>query len=343
MVAIKASGVDAFLARPQPDVFAVLIYGPDAGLVSERAEKLAAAALEGSDDPFGLVRLEGDDLASDPGRLADEARTIALFGGKRVIRVKAGARAIVTAVEALLTGPQPESLTVIEAGDLKKNAPLRTACEKSPRAAALPCFPDEAGARDRLIDEEMRAAGLTITLDARALLVASLGPDRLAARGEVQKLCLYAMGEGRVDVDHVRAAVADAADVGMDVAVDAAFAGRAAETASALKSLRANGTPPSVVVGAALRHALTLHRLRGEVEAGRSARAVMEANQFLFHFRRKDAVERALGSWTDARLGDATAKLAQAVAAGRKAAGIGEAIAERALLAIAIDATRRTR
>ena len=104
MVAIKASAVDAFLARPQPEIFAVLIYGPDAGLVAERADALSRRALEGSDDPFALVRLEGDDLASDPGRLADEARTIALFGGKRVVRVRVGGRSAVAAVEALLGG-----------------------------------------------------------------------------------------------------------------------------------------------------------------------------------------------------------------------------------------------
>ncbi|GLK81587.1 DNA polymerase III subunit delta [Methylopila turkensis] len=343
MVAIKTSGVDAFLAKPQAGVFAVLIYGPDSGLVSERCERLAARALEGSDDPFALVRLEGDDLASDPGRLADEARTIALFGGKRVIRVRVGGRAMVLAAEGLLSGPEPESLVILEAGDLKKNNPLRALCEKSPRAAALPCFPDEAGARDRLIDEETREAGLSISPDARALLAAHLGPDRLAARGEVRKLCLYAMDKGRIDADDVEAVVADAGDVGMDVAIDAAFAGRAADMTAALRALRAGGMPPSVVAGGALRHALTLHRLRGDVDAARSARAVMEANGFLFHFRRKAAVERALGAWTNERLGEAVTKLADAVAAGRKAGAIGEAVAERALLAIAIEAGRLMR
>ncbi|GLK77722.1 DNA polymerase III subunit delta [Methylopila jiangsuensis] len=343
MVAIKASGVDAFLARPPAEVCAVLIYGPDAGLVAERAERLAARALEGSDDPFALVRLEGDDVASDPGRLADEARTIALFGGKRLIRVKVGGRALNLALEGLLGGPQPDALTLLEAGDLKKTNPLRTLCEKSPRAAALPCYPDEAGARERLIDEELRAAGLGIAPEARALLSASLGPDRLAARGEVRKLCLYAMGQSRIEADDVAAVIPEAGDVGQDAAVDAAFAGRAGDLVAALKTLRANGTPPSVVVGAALRHALTLHRLRADVEAGRGARQVMEANGFLFHFRRKDAAEKALGAWTGERLEQTIVRLGDAVAAGRRTAGLGEAVAERVLLGLAIEAARRPR
>jgi DNA polymerase-3 subunit delta len=340
MVAIKASAVDGFVARPPADVFAVLIYGPDAGLVAERAAKLASGAIEGSDDPFAMVRLEGDDLAADPGRLADEARTIALFGGKRAIRVRVGGRAIVNAVEALLSGLQPESLTVLEAGDLKKNAPLRALCEKSPRAAALPCYPDEAGAREKLIDEEMRSAGLTISSDARSLLSAHLSANRLAAREEVKKLCLYAMGQGTITPDDIVAVIADAGEVGMDEAVDAAFAGRPADAASALRSLRTSGTPASVVVAAALRHALTLHRMRGDVDGGRSSRSVVESAGGMIHFRRKDAVERALSRWTGARLMEATARLADTIALARKSAVIGEAASERALLAIAMEASR---
>jgi DNA polymerase-3 subunit delta len=340
MVAIKASGVDAFLARPQPGVVVVLVYGPDHGLVAERCDGLVAQALKGSDDPFALIRLEGDDLASDPGRLSDEARTIALFGGERVIRVKVGGRAMVAAVEGLLSGPQPESLTVLEAGDLKKGAPLRALCEKHAHAAALPCYPDEAGMRERLIDEEMRAAGLTIAPDARALLAEHLGPDRLAARGEIQKLCLFAMGGGRIEIDDVLATVADAADIGIDVAVDFAFAGRTADAAGALRQLRSSGTPASVVAGAALRHVLTLYKLRADVDGGRSPRAVMEGAGMAFHFRRRDAVERALARWSSSKLLEAANRLAEATAVGRRMAAVAEAVSERALLGIAIEGAR---
>ena len=41
MVALKSSGVARFLKSPDPACRAVLVYGPDAGLVSERASALA--------------------------------------------------------------------------------------------------------------------------------------------------------------------------------------------------------------------------------------------------------------------------------------------------------------
>ena len=40
----------------------ILLYGPDAGLVRERADALLASAVDDPNDPFSLVRLDGDEL-----------------------------------------------------------------------------------------------------------------------------------------------------------------------------------------------------------------------------------------------------------------------------------------
>ena len=60
MTALKAAQVEAFVAKPNPAQPVVLVYGADAGLVRERAEALVRAAVDDLNDPFSLVRLEGD-------------------------------------------------------------------------------------------------------------------------------------------------------------------------------------------------------------------------------------------------------------------------------------------
>src|SRR5712672_1475298 len=230
MVALKAAEVDSFVARPSPERPIVLVCGPDAGLVHERAEKIIKASVDDPNDPFALVRIEGDALASDPSRLVEEAHTVPLFGGRRAVWVKAGGRNFAAAVEALLAAPPAaDCRVVIEAGDLKRNAPLRAMCEKSAVAAALPCYADGDREITRLIDEEMRGAGLAIAADARALLASLIGGDRRASRNEIRKLALYAHGNKAVDIDDVLAVVADGSALALDGAVDAAFAGRAGE------------------------------------------------------------------------------------------------------------------
>src|SRR5262249_25789833 len=144
MVAVKAADVDAFVARPDPARRVVLVFGPDAGLVGERVRTLLAASVDDINDPFALARLDGEEPAAEPAGVAEEALTRPLFGGRRAVWVKAGSRNIAPAVEALLGdalfAASPTCRVVIEAGDLRRNAPLRVVCERAKNAAALPCY-----------------------------------------------------------------------------------------------------------------------------------------------------------------------------------------------------------
>src|SRR5690606_18190844 len=213
MVAIKAGDVDAAIARPSPQTAIFLVYGPDSGLVGERVRRLVAGAVDNPDDPFQLVRLDGDEIASDPLRLADEAHTVPLFGGRRAIWLRAGSRNLAPALTPLLQAPPQDTVVIVEAGDLARTAPLRQLCEKSPAAAALPCYADSVRDIGALIDEGSRKAGVRIEPDARELLVASLGADRAASRSELDKLFTYAHGQSVVTVDDVAAVVGDVSAV----------------------------------------------------------------------------------------------------------------------------------
>src|SRR3954465_4162263 len=124
MVALKTSEADSFVVRPDPAQAVVLVFGQDAGLVSERVDAIVRASVDDPTDPFSLVRLDGDTIASDPARLVDEATTGPLFGGGPASPGRAGSRNIVTSVEAVLAAPLHDCRVVIEAGDLKRNAPL---------------------------------------------------------------------------------------------------------------------------------------------------------------------------------------------------------------------------
>src|SRR6478609_11744060 len=142
MVALKGADIDKFVARPDPTRPVVLVFGPDAGLVRERTEALVRGSVDDPKDPFQLARLDGDELASEPTRLVEEANTIPLFGGRRAVWVKAGARNFASAVEAVVASPPTDCRIVIEAGDLRRTAPVRAICEKAKCAAVLPCYVD---------------------------------------------------------------------------------------------------------------------------------------------------------------------------------------------------------
>jgi DNA polymerase-3 subunit delta len=338
MVAIKAADADAFVARPDPARPVVLVFGPDAGLVSERVNAIIKASVDDPNDPFALARLEGEDISAEPSRLVEEAQTMPLFGGRRAVWVKAGNRNIAPAVEALLGAPLAECRVVIEAGDLRRNAPLRALCERAKNAVALPCYADSEKDRARLIDDGMRAAGLTLAPDARALLIPLLGGDRAASRNEIRKLTLYAHGRGQVGVDDVTAVVSDASALALEDIVDAAFAGRPAELETQLAKARTAGSPAGSILFNAQRQVAQLHKWRTAIESG--APFSIDAVQPPLHFRRKMLVEAALKSWNATRLAVTMSELADAVLESRRKPAVADTIAERALLAIAANGRR---
>jgi DNA polymerase III subunit delta len=341
MVALKGSDIDSFVARPDPGRPVALVFGPDAGLVRERAEALVRASVDDPKDPFQLARLDGDDLAGAPTRLIEEANTVPLFGGRRAVWVKAGGRNIAPAVEPLLASPAPDCRVVIEAGDLKRSAPLRAICERSKHAVALPCYPDAERDLVRLIDTELRAESLAISAEARSALVPLLGGDRLASRHEIRKLALFARGKARVELDDVMAVVADASTLALDGLIDAAFAGRTGELEAQFGKARTAGTAAGTIVSAALRQVAQLHRARLAVDEGAPIGTAMEGIQPFVHFSRKAAVEIALRNWSSARLERAMTQVAEAALETRKQPALAEVIAQRTLLALAVSARRK--
>jgi DNA polymerase-3 subunit delta len=69
------------LPRPRPDVRLYLFYGPAEAGTADLARRLIAGLGEAE-----RVDIEAAVLRKEPGRLADEAASVSLFGDARVIR-----------------------------------------------------------------------------------------------------------------------------------------------------------------------------------------------------------------------------------------------------------------
>jgi DNA polymerase-3 subunit delta len=341
MVALRGKEIDAFLARPDPRRPIVLLYGPDAGLVRERADALLASAVDDQNDPFSLVKLDGDELAAEPSRLVDEAMTVPLFGGRRAIRVRAGSRSFASGVDSLAETPLKDCRIVIEAGDLRPESPLRKACERARTAVAIGCYPDNERDLAKLIDDELRLADLRIAPDARAALSALLGGDRQASRNELRKLTLFAHGDGEVTLDHVMAVVADASEFKLDPIVDGAFAGKPELVETEFAKAMVAGTYPGVIVSAAQRHAAWLHKSALALAEGTPLASLLEGGYPRLHFSRKAMAETALRNLSPERLIAIIDQLAIAALDMRKQASLAAVIAQRTLLSIAVNARRR--
>ena len=333
MVAIKAHQAQSFLNPPGPKVPAVLFYGTDAGLIFERAAKLAA--LLAARDNGEIIRLDDADLDTDPDRLAVELQTIPMFGGSKVVRVTAGRRINAAALQALLEGGTLAAALIVEAGNLKPTDAMRGLFEKSAQAAAVACYADEARDLEGVIAETLKAHGLGITSDAREMLVARMGADRAVSRGEVEKLALYASGKREVDAADVEAIVGDASELAIDRTLNAAASGDAARAVAEFSRAVAAGESPQVLIIALQRHLQRLHRIRTDLDAGASFEDVIRQQRPPVHFKQKDALGLQCRIWSSPRLVQALARTSAAAKAARLSSSLEEAITEELLLTLA--------
>jgi DNA polymerase-3 subunit delta len=342
----KAFEVDRWLSRPEAAFRLVLIYGPDRGLVSERARAFAVKTGLPLDDPFAVVRLEANEVDQQPGRLEDEARTVPMFAENRLIWVSnAGIQKNLAAdVKRLADNPPADAIVLIEAGELKKNAALRTAVESAATAMALPCYADDARAIDALIDDELAKAGMAIGLEARQALKSSLGGDRLASRGEIAKLLLYCLGKERVEVEDVFAMIGDVSASSNDDAIDAVLLGKAADLDLALARHAAAGGQPFQMLASAIRQFQSLQMMRDVMERkGQSAAAAVASARPPVFFARKKAVETSLERFDSQTIARALDRLRDTVLQTRRRPDLAKPAVERTLLALALEGGRPRR
>lgn len=333
---IAGRQIAAFLRdAPPPELLAVLLYGPDEGLVRERARLLAGKVVEDIGDPFRVATLTGPDLKADPALLADEAAAISLTGGKRLVRLRAAGDDCAKALEAVLDGPAAEALIVVEAGDLPPRSRLRKLAETHGRAAALPCYADDDDAVSRLVEHAVRSAGATIEPDALAFAADHLGNDRMTTRMEAEKLALYAGDGGTITLEDAVACIGDSAVLSLDDIAFAAGAGDLSALSTALDRAAAETAAPVSILRAAGRHFQRLDAAQALIAAGADERSAMTRLRPPVFFRRREAFRSQLRRWPQARILAALARLNRAEIDCKTTGLPDRAIAERTLFELA--------
>jgi DNA polymerase-3 subunit delta len=332
---VANSGADQFIKRLPRDIGFYLVHGNDEGLIRERSKGIVSALLDGDADPMRVTRFDGDALARAPGALPDEAYSISMFGGHRVIWIELGARDISPALEPLFDSPPRDCTIVVEAGSLKKGAALRSAFEKMVHGASIECYPDDRKSMSAMVDAEARQTGISIAPDVRDYLIGFLGSDRMTTRGEIAKLFRYVEGRDNVSAADVEAIVSDAAPSPLDDVIDSAFLGDQSAVEETAGRFFSEGGDPAFMMIAIVRRALILHRSRLEVDQGRSIDIALQAQHLRLSPLRRGALERQISRWSALKLARLTGSLRAASGRVRREPKMAEMTTMRALWAIA--------
>ncbi len=331
---LDARAAAAALADPA-GYRAVLLHGPDAGLVRERGGALVRAVLGANDDPFRLAEFDREGFP----RIPEEMAALALTGGRRVVRVRDADDRAASAVTAALDG-RGEALLVLEAGELPARSKLRALIERAKDAAAIGCYPEEGRALSQTIRARLTAAGVDISGEALDWLAGRLGADRMASGAEIDKLALYAGAGGRIEIADAEASTGDLAGLSLEDALFAATAGDLARADRALEQALAEGAAPVGVIRAALLHLQRLHRARAAMAAGVTEADAMRHLRPPVFIRRTGAFAQALRLWPESTLAAALASLFETERTCKQTGTPAETLCRNAIAALARRAAR---
>jgi DNA polymerase-3 subunit delta len=317
-----------------------LLHGPDEsgsrGLLKLIAEALGPEAER--------IDLSGASLRGDPARLADEAASIALFGGARYVVVESAGDESVAAVEALLEAPQAGNPVLRVAGGLRATSRLLKLALGEPAALAFASYVPEGGDADRLVLDLGRQRGLSMRPDVARRIADAAGGNRSVIESELDKFALYcdASPERPRPLEQDVVDVLGAASEGGDLSrlVDAAVGGDAQLLDAELLRLSGEGVEGIVLVRAVLRRMLLLARLRGEVERGNSVDAVMTSHGKSLFWKERPVVAQQLGRWRSDVLARATGRLLDSELQAKASGGLGPLAVEEEMFAICRQAAR---
>ena len=327
------------LPKPRADVRLYLFHGPDEAGASDLARRLIAG--------FGEVErvdLDGATLKKEPGRLADEAASVSLFGDARIIRAAPVGEESLEALTLLLDAERAGAAVVAVASPgLRANAKVVKFALDSPRALAVACYAPSGAELERLVAAMLAEQGLRPGPGVTQQLAEASGGDRAVIAREAEKLALFldaAPDRPRdATIGDLHAIGADLGEAELAESVEALVTGRPGALGAALARLDEGGASAIPWLRAHARRLIALAEMRAQIDRGEPVERVMKANRV--HFREEASTAAALRRWTPVMLTDALGRLREAERATMASNNAGAVLAERAAVGLAQRLERR--
>jgi DNA polymerase-3 subunit delta len=327
--------IEGFVKSPDKAARAILVYGPDDGLMRERARTMALTVVKDINNPFNVALLSGDMLASDPARLADEANAMSMMGGDRLLRIEDAGDKLTPLLKDYLASPNNNALIILEAGELGPKSSLRKLCEAAKNAAAVPCYVDDERDLARLIRETFQAQNLRADADAVSWLAVNISGNRQKVRNELEKIITYKGTDNTtVTLEDVQACCGEAGAQGLDDLVYSVGGHQPEKALRTYNLLLEDGVNFIVIVRALQNHFRKLQMVNARVQNGEPLEACMKSLMPPIFFKQEPAFKAQAQRWNIGMLDKVLARLTDLEASCKQTGAPVETLCGQAVLAI---------
>lgn len=290
--------IEGFVRAPYDTVRVIVVYGPDHGLVRERADIMGKTVVPDLTDPFQVAQLTAEHIKDDPAILQDEANAISMMGGRRLVQIKDGADALSEAVKAYLDDPNDNAVIIIECSNLSPKSSLRKLAEKGKTIAAVPCYVDSEQDVAGLIGATLRDHNIRADRDAVQILASRITGDRMRVQSEIEKIVLYKHGDPEpLSASDIRACIGGGGELSFSDLTNKVASKDRAGAIDSLQRLLADGENIVGILRSLENHFKRLHLTRAYMCEGDSLDQAMNKLYPKIFFKEAPAFKKQINGW----------------------------------------------
>ena len=332
---VQPRNIEAFVKQPPANICAVLLYGPDEGLIRERLTVFTKNIVADLKDPFNIVDITGSSLQENTALLADEALSISMLGDKKVVRLREATDKNVAAIRNAVSSLTPDcNFIIIEAGELSPRSNLRAMFEKENNLAAIPCYVEDERNIAKVISTALRDAGYRANNDVINHIATNVVGDRAIARSEINKLITYMGEEKNITLEDAQKCIGNSADLSLYDIAKLVASGKFVEADRILNHVLSEGISAVAILRSLQNYFNRLLLTKARTEQGDSLDSAMKKLRPPVFFKEKSAFEAHARNWSLSAIETAMTIIISAEAQCKQTASMPETICGRAILSL---------
>ncbi len=297
---IPPKDIEHFILNVPKSIKAILLYGPDNGLV-----KIRASLLEKSRDIAG--KFNYDQVKNNPIVLLDNLNSLSLFGEdpaqEKIVFIECNGTGFIESCANMLRNITYKGLLVFYAGDLATDSLLRKFFETTENVAAIPCYQDDAISTSKLIQQIFKQKQINIDHAAIQLIMncISLG-DRMLVINEIEKICLFLGEKKHIGEEDLQGYLESQGEINFDKLCYHMSLKETKELEPLLEKLQNEGHNLISIIRMVIRHFYRLYQVKHLMNQGKTEQQAMASLFPPVFFKQVNNFTRSLKLWSDKQL-----------------------------------------
>ncbi len=331
--------IDQFCKDQNPNTPAILLYGQDYGLISERSALIINnffKKINHEINSINIIDLELNAIISNPECLDIEASSISLLNNKKIIRIKDATDSLSNIIEGYLLKPHKDCLIIILSENLSPRSKLRKFFETHKEATILPCYNDDKKNILNIIENMLEKESIGIDTESKELLANYLGIDRLITRSEIEKAILYAGKNKKLTLNDVSVFLSDQASMNIDALYDFSLAGDIKNAYRVLNRVQNEGISAIQIIRTFIRQIQGLYSIHHSLVLNSNINFVLDNFKPPIYFKRKASIKIHVERWSLKKINKALLLLENAEISCKLPKSNPNIVAKQAILSIGL-------